>query len=727
MADTPGPGRSRLEPIFSPQSVAVVGATRVPGTVPYDIFYNILKDNFQGTIYPVSPRERSIAGVKAYKYVLDIPDPVDLAVIVFPSSVVKLAMEQCGQKGVRGVVIISAGFREVGPAGVQREEEVREIARNYGIPFIGPNCLGVINTDPNVHLNASFARRMPAAGSIGFLSQSGALCTAVLDYAHAKNIGFSKFVSFGNKADVSDIDLMLALKDDPATKVILMYLEEISDGAAFLDAARQVIHEAGKPVLVLKSGRTRQGATAAASHTGALAASDEIVDAALRQAGIIRCQTIEEMFNNAIALAYQPLPKGRRVAIITNAGGPGVLTTDAAILERLELATFSDRTHDVFKRSLPVTANISNPVDVIGDARADRYHVAMASALEDENVDGALVILTPQSMTDIDTIAEEVCRVASQYDKPTYTSFMGETDVASGIAILQHRHIPHYILPESMCRAFARAHDFRSEKDRRFTPAVQFSDVDTAAASALLDAAIAAHRAYLPPADAMQVLAAYRLPVLRSAIAQSGTEAARVAAEVGFPVAMKAQSDDIVHKFDVGAVVLDVNTPAAASAAYAMILANVQAHRPDARISGVFIQRMAGPGEEVILGVKRDPAFGAVVMFGLGGLFVEIFRDVAFRIAPIPPEHVREMMHEVRAFPILTGARGRPHRDTAAVEECLQRLSQLAVDCPQIQELDINPLIVRDRGNGCAVTDARILVSALAPASVRDAAMAPGQ
>ena len=711
MAGSPGPGRSGLESIFSPQSVAVVGATRVPGTVPYDIFYNILKDNFQGTIYPVSPRERSIAGVKAYKYVLDIPDPVDLAVIVFPSNVVKLALEQCGQKGVKGVVIISAGFREVGPAGVQREEEVKEIAQKYGIPFIGPNCLGVINTDPNVHLNASFARRMPAAGSIGFLSQSGALCTAVLDYAHAKNIGFSRFVSFGNKADVSDIDLMLALKDDPATKVILMYLEEMTDGAAFVDAAQRVIHESGKPVLVLKSGRTRQGASAAASHTGSLAASDEIVDAALKQAGVIRCQTIEEMFHNAIALAYQPLPKGRRVAIITNAGGPGVLATDAAINEKLELASFSDRTRDIFKRSLPVTANIKNPVDVIGDARADRYQVAMGSALDDENVDGALVILTPQSMTDIDTIAEAVCSVAARHDKPTYTSFMGETDVASGIGILQRRHIPHYILPESMCRAFARARDFSVEKCRHLSPAVRFADVDTAAARAVLDAAIAAGRTYLPPADAMKVLAAYRLPVLPGAIARSAEEAARVAADVGFPVAMKVESDDVVHKFDVGAVMLFVATPAAAAVAYATILDNVRKHQPNARITGVLVQRMAGPGEEVILGVKRDPAFGAVVMFGLGGLYVEIFRDVSFRIAPIPPEHIRDMMHEIKAFPILTGARGRPPRDTAALEECLQRLSQLAVDCPQIQELDINPLIVRDQGHGCAVTDARILLA----------------
>jgi len=710
MADSHGAALARLEPIFSPKSVAVVGATRVPGTVPFDIFQNILKDDFQGTIYPVSPSARAICGVKAYKYVLDIPDPIDLAVIVFPSSVVKLALEQCGQKGVKGLIIISAGFREVGAAGLQREAEIVEIARTYGMSFIGPNCLGVINTDPTVRLNASFARHMPAVGNIGFLSQSGALCTAVLDYAHAKHIGFSKFVSFGNKADLSDIDLMLALKDDPATKVILMYLEEMTQGAAFVEAARRVIHEAGKPVLVLKSGRTQQGASAAASHTGSLAASDEIVDAALKQAGVIRCTTIEEMFNNAIALTYQPLPKGRRVAIITNAGGPGVLTTDAAIHEKLELAQFSDATRDLFKRSLPVTANIKNPVDVIGDARADRYRVAMSAALEDDNVDGALVILTPQSMTDIDTIAHEVCTVAAAHDKPTYTSFMGETDVASGIAILQDHNIPHYLLPETMCRAFARAHDFGTERIRKISAPVQYADVDRAAAHALLDAAIATGRSYLTPSDAMKVLAAYCLPVLKSAIAQTAIDAAKVAVHVGFPVAMKVESDDVVHKFDVGAVVLDVNSAADASAAYDQILANVTAHLPNARIHGVFVQQMAGAGEETILGVKRDPAFGPVVMFGLGGLFVEVFRDVAFRIAPLPVEHVRAMMHEVRAFPMLTGARGRAHRDTAALEECIQRLSQLAVECPQIQELDINPLIIRDQGFGCAVTDARILV-----------------
>jgi acyl-CoA synthetase (NDP forming) len=585
-----------------------------------------------------------------------------------------------------------------------------QIAAKYGISFVGPNCLGFINTDPRVHLNASFARRMPREGSIGFLSQSGALCTAVLDYAHAKNIGFSKFVSFGNKADISDIDLMLYLKDDPATKVILMYLEEMTDGSRFVEAARRVIHESGKPVLVLKSGRTVEGASAAASHTGSLAASDEIVDAALTQAGVIRCTTIEEMFNNAIALAYQPLPLGRRVAIITNAGGPGVLTTDAAIHEGLTLAQFSETTRDIFKKSLPVTANMKNPVDVIGDARADRYRVALGAALDDENVDGALVILTPQSMTDIDTIATEVCNVAARSKKPTYASFMGETDVASGISILQGRNIPHYILPESMCRAFGRADDFRYEYQHPHESVPHFDDVDSAKANGILEAARRAGRTYLPQSEAFEVLSAYRLPTLAGRIARSADEAARIAVEVGFPVALKVESDDIIHKWDVGGVLLGVVSADETAKGYEAVLANATAAMPQARIKGVYVQRMSGSGEEVILGVKRDPAFGPVVLFGLGGIFVEVFRDVSFRIAPLPPDVIRDMMQEIRAFKLLTGARGRPVRDIDAVAQSLQRLSQLAVECPLIRELDINPLIVGNAGQGCAVADARILL-----------------
>jgi acetate---CoA ligase (ADP-forming) len=699
-----------LHSIFYPQSIAVLGATKIPGTVPYDIFHNILKDGFQGTIYPVSPNARSIAGVRAYKYVLDIPDPVDLAVIVFQSGVVHLALEQCGQKGIGAAIIISAGFREMGGAGPERERQIREIAAKHNISFIGPNCLGVINTDPVIHLNASFARKMPAEGNIGFLSQSGALCTAVLDYAQAKHIGFSKFVSFGNKADVSEIDLMYYLRDDPKTKVILVYLEEITDGRAFMAAARDIITNSGKPILVIKSGRTREGAAAAASHTGSLAGSDEVTEAALRQAGVIRCTTIEEMFNIAIALAYQPLPAGRRVAIITNAGGPGVLTTDAAIANGLSLAQFSDETRDIFRKSLPATANIKNPVDVIGDARADRYRVAMSGALSDVGVDGALVILTPQSMTDIDTIATEVAMVAEQQEKPVYASFMGEADVATGISILQRREIPHYILPESMCRAFAASLFFQEQKGAPADPPRPFPGTDTPRARAILEQAKGEGRRYLREEEAIGILAAFGLPVLPFGIAASAAEAAAIGERIGYPVVMKVSAEAIVHKFDVGGVVVGVADGREAAAAYDRIISASSAAVPGAEIRGVYVQKMVAGGEEVILGLKADPSFGPVIMFGLGGIFVEIFKDVRFRVAPVGPASAAAMVREIHAFRMLAGARGKARRDVAAIEESIQRLSLMAVECPGIAELDINPLIVRDEGQGAFVADARVLL-----------------
>ncbi len=702
--------KEQIERIFYPESVAVVGANRVKGTVPYDMLHNILKDNYKGTVFPVSPREKSIAGVKAYKYVIDIEDEVDMAILVFPSSVCHLALEQCGEKGVKSAIIISAGFREIGGDGVQREKRIKEIADKYGISFIGPNCLGIINTDPGCNLNASFARNMPENGNIAFLSQSGALCTAVLDYARAKHIGFSKFVSFGNKADVSEIDLLYYLKDDPKTKVILLYLEEVSDGRSLMKVSRKIIRESGKPILILKSGRTDEGASAAASHTGSLAGSDDVCDAAFTQAGIIRCDTIEDMFNFAIGLVYQPLPRGNRVAIITNAGGPGVLATDMTIKENLSLARFSEKAKEVLKKSLPGTANICNPVDVIGDARVDRYNVALSSVLQDENVDGALVILTPQSMTDIKAIAEEICRISCCYNKPVYASFMGESDVSIGVDILQRRKIPHYQLPENMCKAFARSYRFNRQLKKEYTAAVVFKDVDTDRAHTILNEAIMNDRWFLSEAETVNIMEAYKMPVLPGILAVSEKDVGRIAGSLGYPVVMKVSSEKIVHKSDVGGVILNIRDGKEAEAAYQTILNKVSRTVPDARINGVFIQKMAAEGEEVILGLKRDPSFGSVIMFGLGGIFVEIFRDVSFRVAPIEKNEVAGMVQDIKSYPILTGVRGRSEKDLESLKECIQRLSQLAVECTQISELDINPLIVMDRGKGCYVTDIKIML-----------------
>jgi len=710
MAKSAALQQKNLEKIFYPKSLAVVGANKVQGTVPADIIINILKTDYQGIVYPVSPREHFISSIKCYKYVTDIIDPVDLAILVFPSSVCHLALEQCGEKGIKSVIIISAGFKEVGGIGLEREKQIKDIADKYDMSFIGPNCLGVINTDPKALLNASFARKMPEEGNIAFLSQSGALCTAVLDYAFAKHIGFSKFVSFGNKADISEIDLLYYLKDDPKTKVILVYLEEISDGSGLMKTAREIISESGKPILALKSGRTTEGASAAASHTGSLAGSDEIVDAAFEQVGIIRCDNIEEMFNNAIAMTYQSLPTNNRVAIITNAGGPGVLATDAAIHEGLQLAQFSRETTEIFEKSLPKTANIKNPVDVIGDARADRYHVAVANAMKDENVDGVFVILTPQSMTDIEKIAEEICMVSGHYDKPLYASFMGEADVAAGIDILQRHKIPHYILPESMSKSFARAYQFKHRMGIENTNPVKFNDVDSERAKSILKSARKNKRKYLPEGEAVEVLKAYGFPVPTAGMVKSEEEAVNLAEKINFPVVMKVISDDIVHKFDVKGVVLNIKTAKQVRKAYQAINNNVKEKMPDAKISGIFVVKMVPAGEEVILGVKRDPSFGPVIMFGLGGIFVEIFRDVNFRVAPVNQETAEEMILSAKSSGMLSGARGRTPRDTTAIRTCIQRLSQLAIECPQIKELDINPMIVLDESQGCFVADAKIML-----------------
>ncbi len=703
--------QKNLEKIFNPRSVAIIGANKKKGTVPFDILHGILAGEFDGLLLPVSPGKTHISGIKAYKYVTDIEDPVDLGIIVFPSTVAHMALEQCGQKGIKSVIIISAGFRETGEKGAEREQQLLEIARKYGISFIGPNCLGMINTDPQVRLNASFARQMPAAGDIGFLSQSGALCTAVLDYAEAKGIGFSKFVSFGNKADISEVDLLYYLMRDEQTRVILLYLEEVSDGRALMKAARNVIQQSGKPVLAIKSGRTQEGASAAASHTGSLAVSDEICDAAFRQAGIIRCGDIEEMFNIATALSYMPLPASNRVAIITNAGGPGVLATDAAVKEGLELAAFSEETTRKLKKALPNTANINNPVDVIGDAAADRYEAAMEAAFQDENVDGVFVILTPQSMTDIEAIARQVVQAAKKYGKPAYASFMGEASVAAGIRILQENHIPHYFLPESMARAFAVAHHFGELLRKKQEKPTEAAVPDKQKAEAILRQAAAEGKTYLQEDEAAPLLRAYGLPAREGYLATSAAAAGELARKAGFPAVLKIQSRDVLHKADVGGVRLDVQTEEEARQAYDAIISGVRTLLPRAAIQGVYITRQIPEGEEVFIGMKRDSSFGPVILFGLGGIFVEVFKDISFRVAPLARQEALEMIRQARAYKILAGARGRRPKDVDSIADAILRLSQLAVDYPGIREMEINPLIVLDKGEGCFAADVKVFLT----------------
>ncbi len=627
---------------------------------------------------------------------------------------VSLVMEDCAKKGVKGVIVITAGFKEVGGEGLDMERRLKDQVRRHGIRLIGPNCLGAINTARDVRLNASFATKMPSAGHISFISQSGALCTAVLDFAAGRNIGFSKFISFGNKADVSEIDLLEYLKDDPDTHVILMYLEDVSSGREFIEVARETTWGAKKPILAVKSGTSAEGARAAASHTGSLAGSDLAYDAIFHQSGIQRVESIDELFDHAIAFSRQPVPRGRRVAIVTNAGGPGIMATDAAMRHGLELAVLSDATRERLKEALPPTAALNNPVDVIGDANHERYEAAIRAILEDPGVDGAIVILAPQAMTDPLETAEIVPRVIKGIDKPVLCSFMGIVDVSEGVRYLESHGIPNYQFPEAAVRSMVSMARFgellvlpRREVRRVAADRDSVSDIVRRRLAAV-------ERHFMPEHEANEILQCYGFPTLKGRLVRDESEIGRIIEEVGTPVAMKIASPDIVHKFDAGGVRLKVRSAEAAREAYREIVANALGFDPKARIEGVLVERMARRGVEVILGASRDPKFGPMCMFGLGGTFVEAIKDVTFRLAPMWEVSAEKMIESIRAYKVLMGMRGNPPSDIAAIKDCILRLSQLVTDHPEISELDINPLIVYPAGEGCVVADSRILLARVA-------------
>ena len=701
----------KMQSIMNPKSVAVVGASNRPGSVGQAVFRNILEGGYGGVLYPVNPKARSIHSVKAYPALSEIPDEVDMAVIIVPADHVAGVVEEAAEKSVKGVVIITAGFKEIGGEGVEREKRLTEIARANNIAMIGPNCLGIMNTSPAVSLNASFATKMPRRGKIAFISQSGALCTAVLDYADGRNVGFSKFISFGNKADVNEIELLRYLKDDPETQVILMYLEDISNGREFIEVAREITWGARKPMLAIKSGRSAEGAKAAASHTGSLAGSDRAYDAIFMQSGIQRVEGITELFHYAIAFARMPVPKGRKIAIVTNAGGPGIMATDAAVRYDLNLAELSTNTKEQLQKYLPPTANIHNPVDIIGDAGPDRYEAAIREVLLDENVDGAVVILSPQAMTDPLETAEIVPRAIEGVDKPVLCSFMGIVDVSEGVRYLEAHNIPNYVFPESSVRAMAAMLKFgdllRLEKRQvRRVAANRDTVID------IINRRLGTQdKYYMPEQEASELLDCYGFPVLPHRLVRTPDELEDAADQVGFPVAMKICSPDIIHKFDVGGVKLKIKNLDQARQAYDDILANARQAKPDAEIKGVLMEKMARSGVEVILGATRDPRFGPMIMFGLGGTFVEVIKDVSFRLAPMWEVSAEIMMQSIATYKLLLGVRGQPRSDIESIKDCILRLSQLVSDHPEIMELDINPLIVYPEGQGCVVADSRMLLA----------------
>ncbi|HIJ79298.1 MAG: acetate--CoA ligase family protein [Desulfobulbaceae bacterium] len=700
---------SGLDAIFAPASVAVVGASNRPGSVGRAVFKNILDGNFAGIIYPVNPKTKSVCGVRAYSSLSEIADQVDMAVIIVPAAATLEVAREAAGKGVKGLVVISAGFKETGDAGKALEEELRAICLAHKMRLIGPNCLGLINTDQDIRLNASFARQKAQPGNIAFISQSGALCTAVLDFAAKKNIGFSKFISVGNKADIGELALIRYLHEDPNTKVIMLYVEDLRHGAEFIETVREITGGARPtPILAVKSGRTAEGAAAVSSHTGSLAGSEAVYNALFEQSGVYRVQTVEELFDFALAFATQPLPRSNRIAIITNAGGPGIIATDVTIHAGLQLAELNEATREVLASHLPKAANIHNPIDVIGDARSDRYQVALAAVLNDENVDGVIFILTPQSMTEIEETAAIIPALALRSGKPVVASFMGLLDVSKGVEILEQNGIPHYPFPEGAARAMGALYHYSQWLRRQHLREFELQ-VDRKRAAAIIKQALDGGLLYLGEVEGNEILEAYGFPVLPSRLATTPEEAAAAVAEFG-PCAMKIVSPQVVHKSDVGGVRVGVATGVEAAAAFGAIVDSVRHKIPQAVIQGVFVQQMAAKGVEVILGIKRYPSFGPLIMFGLGGIFVEIFKDVSFRLAPIRRNGARHMIRSIKAFPMLNGARGAAISDQAELERCLLRLSMLATDHPAIAELDINPLIVHEDGQGCSVADCRILL-----------------
>jgi len=695
-----------FESFFNPQSVAIVGASQQKGKVGYEILKNMIDAGFEGQIFPINPNAQSIQGLDCHGDLESLGQTPDLVIIIIPAKIVPAIMQQCAKVGVKSVIIITAGFKEVGEKGRELEKKISQIARQAGIRLIGPNCLGLIV--PANKLNASFGGKLPAVGSIGYLSQSGALLTAILDMANASGIGFSKLVSIGNKADVNELDLIRALAPDPNTKVIASYLESITDGDAFVREAEQISQE--KPILLVKSGGTSAGAKAASSHTGSLAGSETAYECVFERAGIIRCDSIRSQFDYAQAFAYQPLPKGKSVAVITNAGGPGIMATDAIVQQGLDFAEMSEATVEKLATALPAAANCHNPIDVLGDALADRYEAALDIVLDDPNVDIVLVMLTPQAMTQEAETAEAIIEITRRKpDKPVLACFMGAEKVADAARILRKGKIPQIDCTQSAVATIRVMTDYVRWLARP-KRVIKLFPVNRRKVEMIVQRHLRQGAREIAENESKEILEAYGFVTPKGSIATTAEQAASIAGQLGFPVVLKIWSPDILHKSDVGGVQVGLKSVKAVKDAFDLMMYRIPKKMPDAHILGVLVQEMCGGGKEVILGMKRDPHFGPLMMFGMGGTMVEVLKDVAFYLAPLTAEEAKQMLVKTRTYQMLKGVRGEEGVDIDALAEGLQRLSQLATEFSQIQELDINPYMIGPEGTTPIAVDARISV-----------------
>ena len=709
--------RHPLDCIFHPRSVAVIGASEREGSVGRTLLWNLIRSPFGGTVFPVNPQRHSILGIKSYTDIASVPELVDLAVIATPAPTVPQVIRECVAAGVKGAIIISAGFKEIGEKGAILEQEVLAEARKGGMRIIGPNCLGLMN--PLAGLNATFAGTSARAGNVAFVSQSGALCTSILDWSLGENVGFSAFISIGSMLDVGWGDLIEYLGDDPHTHSIVLYMESIGDAHAFLSAAREVAMD--KPIIVLKVGHTEAAAKAAASHTGALTGSDEVLNAAFRRCGVLRVHTISDLFDMAEILAKQPRPKGNRLSIVTNAGGPGAIATDSLISGGGELSELAPETIQKLNQFLPAQWSHHNPIDILGDASSDRYAQTLEVVADDPNSDAMLVILTPQAMTNPTQTAEKL-KVYSQLGKPILSSWMGGAEIAAGTQILNQANIPTFPYPDTAVRLFnymwRYSYNLRGIYETPSLPAdSDLQAPDRQLADQILSQATQSDRSLLTEYESKKLLAAYGIPTVLTEIATSDLEAVEIADRFGYPVVLKLHSEKITHKTDVGGVRLNLCDAGAVSRAFMAIAAKVRTIDPEAFL-GVTVQPMVKmEGYELILGSSLDPQFGEVMLFGMGGQLVEVFKDRALALPPLNTTLARRMMEQTRIYQALQGVRGRQAIDMAKLEQLLVSFSQLIVEQPQIREIDINPLMVS--AEGMIALDARVVLHTAADISQR--------
>jgi len=695
-----------LTALLTPQTVAVIGASRTPGKVGHEILVNLIDGGFSGTLVPVNPSGETVLGKTCYSSLSEFKGTIDLSIIAIPTPLVLAATQESLRAGAKAVCIVSAGFKETGAEGAKLEKHIAQTCSQHGARLLGPNCLGLINTHHS--LNGSFAKHMPEPGAISVISQSGALCTAILDWAASRHLGLAKLISMGNKSDLCETEFLSNFAQDPETKVIVGYLESIKDGSSFIKAAESAA--AQKPVAILKSGVTAAGGKAASSHTGSLAGADIAYGSAFRRSGIIRADTFEELFDYATAFAMQPLPAGRRVAIITNAGGPGIMAADAAELAGLQVCTLDRASATALRKKLPAAASVGNPIDVLGDADPDRYVTAVMAAQDDDQVDAIVVILTPQAMT----LPAETARAIAQCSKkakPILVSFMGGEDVMPGRDELVASNLPDYPSPERAVNVLKAMCDYAEWKKKPMRIITRFA-VNHRRVERIIHRDVKSGILQVGEAEAKSILKAYGFNVSPGRLVADSDEAVSFAEKIGYPIAMKIASPDVIHKSDLGGVHLNLTTPSAVRDAFDLMMLRIGKRLPTARIHGAYIEHMARPGREVILGMTRDPQFGPMLMFGLGGIFVEVMKDVTFHIAPITEEEAMQMLEQTKSFSLLKGVRAQASVDLNAIASSLQRISQLVTDFPQITEMDINPFIVGPPGSESVAADARITLCA---------------